>query len=180
MRQIIAAIIFISAAVGVFWGWTIPMLTQMQALQKDMADLNGVMSRFYDLRQIKNDLTITYNSINPKDYMQLNRMAPYSIREGDLIVEFEGLTAADGMVLKRIDIKPTHKEEKSVQFVAKDSAESISVDLVIDGSYASLKAFLHKVEDSLRVINVKTLSFVAGDKDFYEFNITAEAYFQKK
>lgn len=180
MRQIIVAVIFIGAAIGVFWGWTMPMLDQMQALQKDIADLNGVMSRFYDLRQIKNDLTTTYNSISSTDYAQLNQIAPHTIQEGDLIVEFENLAAANGMVLKRIDIKPVAKEEKSVQLATKDSAESISVELVVDGSYGALKAFLRQVEGSLRVIDVKTLSFVAGDKDFYEFNITAEAYFQTK
>ncbi len=180
MRQIIVAVIFIRAAIGVFWGWTMPMLGQMQALQKDIADLNSVMSRFYDLRQIKNDLTTTYNSISSKDYAQLNQIAPHSIQEGDLIVEFENLAATNGMVLKRIDIKPAAKEEKSVKLATRDSADGISLNLVIDGTYGSLKAFLRQVEDSLRVVDVKTLSFVAGDKDFYEFNITAEAYFQKQ
>ncbi|MEK7647223.1 MAG: hypothetical protein AAB378_02505 [Patescibacteria group bacterium] len=179
MRQIIVAVIFISAAIGVFWGWTMPMLNQMKVLQKDISDLNGVMSRFYDLRQIKNDLTAVYNSISSKDYAQLNQIAPNSVKESDLIVEFEGLASANTMVLKRVDIKPTPKEVKGVKLATKDSAEGISINLVIDGSYASLKSFLRQAEDSLRVIDVRTLSFLAGDKDFYEFNVTAEAYFQK-
>lgn len=174
------AVIFISAAVGVFWGWTMPILDQTQSLKKDIADLQGVMSRFYDLRQIKNDLTTTYNSISSKDYAQLNQIAPKSVKEGDLIVEFERLALVNGMVLKRVDIKPTPKEEKSIKLATKDSAEGISINLAMDGSYESLKSFLRQVEDSLRVIDVKTLSFSAGDKNFYEFNIMAEAYFQKR
>lgn len=181
MKQTIIAIIFIGAAGGIFFGWSIPITENIKNLSKDIGDSEGVLGRFYDLRKSKNELTQVYNSISARDYDRISKIVPLVAGEGDLVIEFENLAKENGLLLKKIDVKyAIESEKKAIIPKEKPLYEIASVTLAMDGSYNSFKSFLSKLENSLRVIDIKTLSFNAGESDFYEFNISAQAYFQNK
>lgn len=180
MKQAIIAIIFIGAAGGMFFGWSAPITQNTKNLAKDIGDLEGVLGRFYDLRKSKNELMQIYNSISARDYDRISKIVPLAAEEGNLVVEFENLAKENGLLLKKIDVKYAVESEKKA-IVSKEKRlpyEIASVSLAMDGSYNSLKSFLSDLENSLRTIDIKTLSFNAGESDFYEFNISAQAYFQ--
>jgi len=178
MKQTIIAIIFIGAASGIFFGWSAPITENIKNLSKDIRDLEGVLGRFYDLRKSKNELMEVYNSISARDYNRILEIVPLAAGEGDLAVEFQNLAAENNLLLKKIDVK--YAVESGKKSVIKEILpyKTASISLTLDGSYDSLKSFLSKLENSLRVIDIKTLSFNAGTSDFYEFNILAQAYFQ--
>ena len=179
MKQVIIAIIFIGAAGAMFFGWSMPITENIKNLKKDIEDLDGVLGRFYDLRKSKNELTQIYNSISARDYNRVSKIVPLAADEGDLVVEFENLTDESGLLLKKINVQyAAGGEKKAIISKEKPPYEIASVSLAMDGSYNSLKSFLAKLENSLRVIDIKSLSFNAGDVDSYEFNISAQAYFQ--
>jgi hypothetical protein len=50
----------------------------------------------------------------------------------------------------------------------------------VTASYKTFKNFLGDLERSLRIIDVKTLSFSAGDKDQYEYNLEINSYWLKQ
>ncbi|MBI2627977.1 MAG: type 4a pilus biogenesis protein PilO [Candidatus Niyogibacteria bacterium] len=181
MKQIIIAIIFIGAAGGIFFGWSVPITENIKNLSKDIKDLEGVLSRFYDLRKFKNELMGVYNSISARDYNRILEIVPLAAGEGNLVVEFGNLAKENNLLLKKIDVKyAVESEKKAVVIKEKLPYETASISLSLDGSYNSLKSFLSKLENSLRIIDIKTLSFNAGANDSYEFNISAQAYFQAR
>jgi len=180
MKQILLSIIFIAGAVGVFFGWTQGTLDQIAAINDDKKSLEDVLSRFYELRKTKNDLTEKYNSIRAEDINRLEEIIPYSANEGELIVEFENLTRDHGLLLKQINISPEQEKKSSVLVLEEERYKDVPITLTIDGSYFSFKEFLASVEKSLRIIDIESISFNAGGLDSYEFVISAKAYFKKQ
>lgn len=179
MKQLILAVILTAAAIGMFFGWTQGMLDKISAVQKEKQSLEDVLSRFYDLRKTKNELIEKYNSITIQDLEKLREIIPESTNEGDLIVEFENLTSDHGLLLKQIDIKHIDEKRGISLIVGEKPFKELPISLTVDGSYTSIKEFLASIEKSLRIIDIESLSFNAGDIDSYEFSISAKAYFQK-
>ena len=47
------------------------------------------------------------------------------------------------------------------------------------GPYKSFISFLGNLEKNLRLIEIERITFIAGDADSYEYNITANTYWKK-
>ena len=57
--------------------------------------------------------------------------------------------------------------------------ELIGLSFSVAGTYTNLRAFLADLERSLRIVDVRALSFTAGDKDSNEYSIELDTYWFK-
>ena len=179
MKQLIIAIIFVGAAAGIFFGWTQPLLSQTSELKQNKQALQDVIAKFVDLRKTKNDLIDQYNSINRQDLIKLRQIVPEYTNEGDLIVAFESLAKDHGLLLKQIDVKHITEQTGTGLVIKKQAYSSLPISIVVDGSYESFKLFLSSIEKSLRVIDINSITFNAGELNSYEFSIKGQAYFKQ-
>lgn len=181
MRQIVLAVIFILIAVGLFFGLTTGVLDKVNAARAERASLQDVRTRFNDIRKAKNELIDAYNSVSEDNIARINKVAPSSVNEGDLLVAFEKMSKSNGLLLKSIEIKPAVKQDVGVLVVKEDPYDTVSIMATLDGSYESLKAFLGDLDKSLRIIDITSLSFHVGDNSStYEYLLEARAYLKKQ
>jgi Tfp pilus assembly protein PilO len=182
MKSLIIAAIFLVGAIGMFFGASTKILDNITAKNQEKATLEDVLGQFNDIRKAKNDLIDAYNAVSETDMAKISGVVPLTTREGDLLVAFDNMTKDNGLLLKRIDIKPSAAKDTGLLMAEEAPFDKVAISLVLDGSYESFSSFMKNgIEKSLRIIDMKSLSFHAGDQSTsYEFNVEAAAYMQKQ
>lgn len=181
MKQIILSAAFLLLAVGLFFGATTNVLDKVNAARAERASLQDVLKRLEDIKKIKIDLVNAYNSVSEENFARINKVAPANASEGDLLVAFEKMSKSNGLLLKSIEIKPVTKQDTGLLIVKEDPYDTVAISVKLDGSYDSLKSFLGDLEKSLRITDVTSLSFQAGESaTTYEYSLEAHAYLKKQ
>jgi len=96
-----------------------------------------------------------------------------------LSVEIESVTKNSGLTLKDIDVKKPEDTQKSSFEDQKTGVGKILVTMKAVGPYKSFVSFLENMEKNLRLIEIERITFIAGNADSYEYNITADTYWKK-
>lgn len=113
----------------------------------------------------------------------------------NLLVQFETIALANGLILESINFSQTDEEnQKQSGAIQWDSAggppktkgpfQSSEIELALSGTYSAFKNFLKALENNIRASNVESISFGAGKLlgesglDFFEFKLKAEVYYQ--
>lgn len=182
MKPLIIAIIFLAGALGMFFGVSTKILDTITAKNEEKATLTDVLKQFSEIRKAKNDLIDAYNAVSETDMAKISGIVPSSAREGDLLVAFENMTRDSGLLLKRIDIKPSTAKDTGLLMAEEAPFDKVAISVVLDGSYESFGSFLTSgIEKSLRIMDLRALTFHAGDQSTsYEFAVEADAYMQKQ
>ena len=181
MKQLILSAVFLVLGVGLFFGITTSVLDQVNTKRAERDALADILNRFNDIRKIKNDLINSYNSISEEDLSKLNEVVPPNAKEGDLLVTFENMAKDSGLLLKNIEIKSAVPKDTGLLVVSEDPYDKVSITLTLDGSYEALRSFLSNLERSMRILDVKALSFhAASSATSYEYSMEVTAYMKKQ
>lgn len=176
MNQLIAIILLI-AALAIFIFWIQPLWKEVGVLKLERVAFEETLKRFSELREARDDLLSKYNSVSQDDMVRLRRMLPTTPDGGGIIVELEALGRKHGLLLKQVGIAQVGKAIGTTITTKKKGHEIVQVNFSLSGSYGSFRTFLKDIERSLRIIDITSISFVAGSVDSYEFLIQARSYF---
>jgi len=182
MARNITSLLFLLAAVGLFWFWTKPVLNTIDVLVAEKTTFDEALSNSRELQQLRDDLLVKYNSITASDLEKLSKMVPPEPRITELMVEMSDVSRNVDVTVARLDAR---ESTVSMGIVSLPSSDKLSdyqkVDLNIDvvASYENFITFLNEIERSLRIIDVDRISFFSNADNFYTFNISAVSYFRR-
>lgn len=101
-----------------------------------------------------------YNSINPADIKNINEILPEKPEKEKLISQLEKLVMQNGLLMTGIKITGGKAEDPVQSANPIDQIGELKVGIDIMGSnYKSLISLLNSLENNLRIINIKKLSF---------------------
>ncbi len=171
------SIIITGAAAGLFFMKTSPVLDHVAQLEKTrMAYYNAEQSNaeFQNLLKEKNDIFIRISDSNIKF---LDELLPDSIDNVKLIIDINQIASNNGMTIKNISIKGNDNSA-----IGPDSRPYgiATLGFSVSGPYETFQKFLAALETSFRIIDVTSLSFSAGDKNQYDFNLEVKSYWLKQ
>lgn len=171
MRYLFSIILFVAIlAMIVFWDR--PLWQEIQDLQNERGAFESTVLKITDLRKTRDNLIQTYNSISQKDIKRVNKMVPDKAATGSLIVQMANLTNESNLLLKSINIS-----EAGGSGGTDGSYQVVDLSLTVSGSYSRFLKFLEKIEKSLRLIDVTSISFtIAGAVDSQDFSLEAKSY----
>lgn len=175
----IMSIIFLGAAAILFFTWTQPIFDDVKSLYYKEQTLNTMLANFTEFQTKRDNVLSNYNAINKDDLARLNKFLPSMANAVDLVVEIEDITKASGLILKDIDVKKPEDIQKSSFEEQKTGVGKILVTMKVVGPYKSFVSFLENLEKNLRLIEIEKITFIAGNADSYEYNITADTYWKK-
>ncbi|MBU2109753.1 type 4a pilus biogenesis protein PilO [Patescibacteria group bacterium] len=179
MFRSILSIIFIAAAIVIFFTWTQPYIKEIKDLRSQNNIINENLANLKELQSMRDEILSKYNSISQLDLDRLNKILPSQANAIELIIEIENIAKSVGMSLKNIDVSvPEEKQEVSSTDKAK-IANIIPVTIRVTGPYSSFIAIMENLEKNLRLVDIEKITFLSGDTDLYEYNITALAYWKK-
>jgi len=173
------SIIFVGVAAMIFFTWTQPIFNDIKSLYGEEQTLNTTLANFKVFQTKRDNVLSQYNAISKDDLTKLNRFLPSMSNAVDLVVEIENIAKVSGLALKDIDIKKPEDTQKSSFEDQKSGVGKILVTMKVVGPYKSFVSFLGNLEKNLRPIEIERITFISGNADSYEYNITADTYWKK-
>jgi Tfp pilus assembly protein PilO len=183
-RSLIAIILIIASVLG-FVLFVGPQYQDVVALRTEESQLKDVLANSRTLQQKRDQLLKTYNEMSPADVARLEKMVPNNADNVKLILELQTLASKYGLELRTAALSEEEEMDRTqrtqVQIATRDYG-TISLDLVVRGSYEGFVGFISDVEKSLRIIDVESLAFrsEANNPSVFQFNISLNTYWLKQ
>jgi Tfp pilus assembly protein PilO len=177
--KLIMPIIFILAGIGSFVFFTNPRYQDLQEKlveQREIAEANTQANR---LRAERDRLTSERAKITLDEEKRLEKLLPNSVENVGLIIDIDNIAQRHGMVVR--NSKVTEATTRSGSTIGPDSKKygSISLSFSVTSDYVNFMNFIRDLEDSLRLVDVSSLSFSSARDNQYNFNITLQTYWLK-
>lgn len=183
MKGVFPIIALVVAGV-VFYFYVDPTYTQIKELRKEEATLNTALSRALELQATRDQLLSRYNTFSPEDLARLEKMLPDHVDNVRLALDMDSLASQYGMRIRNVSIEaPDEKKTKSrqTQTVGPDERtyESMVLSFTVSGQYDTFRTFLTDLEQSLRLVDIESLSFTSTDVGLYDFTVSLRTYWLK-
>ncbi|MEX0933696.1 MAG: type 4a pilus biogenesis protein PilO [Candidatus Paceibacterota bacterium] len=176
MNQYIIPVVILAATVGVFLGFTDPLYQEIKQIQNQSTQLRDALENTKTIQEVRDRLLARFNDIEKSDLDRLERMLPGKIDNVRLILEIDEVASRHGMLVKDIGVLKQNADEDSIGPDVKPYG-SLDLAFTITGSYDSFRAFLSELEQSLRVIDIRAILFIANTSEtIHEYSITVRAY----
>lgn len=91
---------------------------------------------------------------------KFSAMVPVQRETAEIISTIDTITTGTGMSLIELDIR---EESRSRRGQKKEATEEVTINIELEGSYASFKSFLGQLERNVRLMNVESLDIDQGN-----------------
>lgn len=170
-------LIIISLVVSVFY--TRPLFEEISTLGEEKASLDGFLEDSKNLRSILSQKESDYNNLDSSKVEKLNILLPDNINNIKLIKDIDDIAKKHNMKLRNIDIKAERAGEFNEESAGRDYGVA-NIRFSVSTNYDSFKIFMTDLENSLRLVDVTSLSFNAGEKGLDEYNVELKTYWLKE
>jgi Tfp pilus assembly protein PilO len=196
MRFIIPILLIVLSG-GLFWLFTNPTWTEVKALRAEQAEYDQALFNAKQLEIIRNDLLSKTGKFAEKDVERLEKMVPDNVDNIRLIIEIENIAAPHNLTIRNVKYDGDVKAEgsttadqdarKATEATKKGAKENknystFNLEFSTQGTYEDFVAFITKLENSLRIVDITGLSFTAGEteaKNVYKFDVKIKTYYLK-
>ncbi|MBK5215275.1 MAG: hypothetical protein JJE53_00480 [Candidatus Pacebacteria bacterium] len=195
--RLIFSISFIIISIALFFVFTDPMYGDIRRLNTEVNTYNTALSNSTELQKTRDDLIEIYKNVKNEDKANLEHFLPTTIGNIQLILEIEKIASLHGMPIKDIKFETKSLEEgivnkDNVVVAEKDPKDYLPygvfpMEFVIEGRYDDFVDFLKDLELNLRLVDVKSISFLvpsagAGETtnpNIYSYTLKIEIYWLK-
>jgi len=189
--NLIAPIIFILSALGVFFGYIDPNYKgsaapanpndyttySISALESELAKYQDVAKSSVSIVAERDNLVQKKNTISDADQMRLERMLPSNIDNIRLIIEITQIAQGRNLVAKNITIGDTTSAADTVApGQTANQYGTLKLSFTVNASYPAFISFLQDLENNLRLVDISNITFSSNDTGFYDFNVTLKTY----
>jgi len=124
----------------------------------------------------QNELAAARNAIDPADLARLAALLPDSVDNVGLILDLNALAARSGLSLANVDVLTTSPAAAASASAGTNPVGSVDLSLSAVGTYSSLVTFLHGVEKSRRLLDVRDIVVKGSDTGVYTYQMKITLY----
>lgn len=173
-----------------FFMYTQPGYDNARALEAEIDQYDQALEKATELQQIKQSLLSRYNAFNPADLDRLQKLLPDHVDNVRLVLDLDNLAARHGMALQNVVISNPASEGGASGVIgaigtAQQKYDSLTLKFATLGSYGNFKVFLQDLENSLRIVDLVSLSLErssekgVGGEELFSYDITLRTYWLK-
>jgi len=179
-RQIFSTFLII-ISVTAFLMYVNPNYEEVRILKAESKEFDEALVKSRELHRVRDGLLSKYNTFSSTDLKKLEKLLPDNVDNVRLILDLDGIASRHGLQVSNLSIAT---EEKDVSKVVTDSSSQvgkIGLSLKVNASYNDFKNFVRDLEQSLRIVDVKSLNFApkTGVDEKIDFNLTINTYWLK-
>ena len=177
MFNVLLSTIIIGVSAGLFFIKTSPVLDSVVAIEKTRVQLAEAEKSNEEFQELLKQKNIVFSQMDNTKRVLLNKLIPDSIDNVKLIIDINQIASENGMTIRNISIKGN-----DTSAIGPDTRPYgvATLGFSVSGPYETFVKFLGALEMSLRLIDVTSLSFSAGDKNQYEYNLEVQSYWLKQ
>lgn len=178
------AIIFIAASLGLFFLFTNKTYQTIKVQKAEVAEYQKALNQSRDILAKRSELADKYNNFKPADLKSLEKLLPNYVDNIKLILDMNGIAKKYGMNLKSIKVNDGKLDPNvtSNQKIGPSSSSysSIAMSFKVSASYENFVKFMRDLEQSLRIVDVTSLSFRANPDGVYDYSVSIRTYWLTK
>lgn len=189
MNRLILPLIYLLIAIGLFYGFTSGQLEKVSARRVERAELVAALDRAAELRAEAERLRNEYYSFTDEERERLNKMIPDNVDNVRLIIDINNIASRYGMIVKDAKVKTEAGADEdattdaSARLIENPSGAisqgTVTIVFNVTGTYEVFRQFLGDLASSLRLVDIKKLSFKSSDKDAYQYTVELSTYWLK-
>lgn len=196
MLRYITPLILIGAAVGVFLLVADPLFTEAKGYRATEQSYNTALANSRQLKAVRDELLVRYNSFTTSDLLRLERMLPDNVDNIRLVIEIEKIASQYGMALRDVAFETVQAEDPAAAlqegaFVTEtpeslllDSRDygTFSLSFTTRGTYANFVRFLGDLERNLRIVDIDSIKFSSEEgatAGIYDYDFEIQTYWLK-
>jgi len=178
MIKFLLPIIFLAISASLFFLYIDPEFKNIEGLKQEEQLFSNALDNSKELQGIRDDILAKYNSFSADDLERIEKMLPNHIDNVRLVRDIDGVASKYGMTLRNVSIDVS---ANALDNVGPD--ENIIGTMVlgfsVSGPYKTFLSFIRDLEKSMRIVDVVEVSFIASDKDLYEYKVNLKTYWLK-
>ncbi len=190
MSNLISTLLLI-ASIAVFLGYINPTYRAVTGKQdvkeRSIAELrqewdryDGALTKTREIETKRTGLLARYNAIPIEDRERIEKLLPDHIDSVRLIIDINNIASQYGMTLKNIALSESENTEaltgQGSIGPSGDQFKAVGLKFGVSGSYEDFRSFLADLEQSLRLVDIKTISFAAAKGEDYDYSVTISTY----
>jgi len=176
-----------------------PLYNNVQSLRVDVSIYNKALNNSTTLQKERDSLLEKYRDISDKDKARLNSFLPNTVNNIKFILEIEQIANIHGMPLKDIKFDNAQNNNNNMasgnnMIISTNNLKSkpygiFPVEFVTQGSYNSFLLFLKDIEHNLRIMDIKSISFIVPNPvtksksginpNIYSYKLNVDTYWLK-
>ena len=175
------AFILLLLSVGLFYAVFMPRYEKVQGLVSQQDQYKEVLANVSQLGQIRDDLEVKYQNTPAQEVARLEKILPSNVDTVNLAMNFDSIAARYGISIKSIRTVESKVDTGSgiIQTNGNKPYERVTVSFSFISTYENFRKFMTDIEKSLRIIDVKSVSFQTTESGIYEFQVSVQTYWLK-
>ncbi|MBC8464832.1 MAG: type 4a pilus biogenesis protein PilO [Parcubacteria group bacterium] len=175
MPYIIFTIALLVASGGVFFGFTDERYAVIQGLEKEKEELARAAEKMNELNEVRDAILARRASFSSEDIERLEKALPDNVDNIRLINDLDGIASQYNMLVRGASVSFAMDASGDI-IVDENEYGVVTVQFSVSGPYQTFLNFLDKLEHSLRIVDVTSISFSSSEEDFYEYGISLQTY----
>jgi hypothetical protein len=172
-----SSLILLILAVALFYVFTSPEYQKVKALQASATEYSDVIDNVSKIADSRDALLVDYDAIPLAERDRLSKVLPDNVDTVRLALDLDTIARRYNIALKNVQVE--RADSNSSLAVLPDSTvpyQKVVVTFGFNASYENFARFLGDLEKSLRIMDVKSVSFRVNDNGFYEHEMKVETY----
>jgi Tfp pilus assembly protein PilO len=174
-------IILIIISVAIFFLFIDPQYEEIQKLRKQKSDNDNMLQLSRELQRKRDLLQSSYNNISIEDRRQLEKLLPDTVDNVRLILDINNIAEQYGISIQNIDVSKdngdsSRKTNVSTSVDRTTDIGTIRLGFTVTASYEIFMTFMKDLEETLRVVDIRSLNIRQGQGSFMSYEVVIDTY----
>lgn len=158
MFRTILSLLMIGAGAGAVLLYAQPEYERFAEYDQETQRLEEALETAEELRVKRDELQSRLNSFTQEDYDRLEKVLPSNVDNVQLSIDMTEIARSLGLVLNDVQVNV----EDASSLVTEDAVTplgEVEITVGVSGTYSQVLRFVERVEGSLRIMDIQSLSF---------------------
>ncbi|PIP73978.1 MAG: hypothetical protein COW88_00175 [Candidatus Lloydbacteria bacterium CG22_combo_CG10-13_8_21_14_all_47_15] len=170
-------ILLLAISIGIYIGLIEPLNRDVAHIKAGVAEFDTALAKAKELQAVRDGLIGRYNEFPLSDLERVEKLLPDNVDNVRLIMDIDNIANRYKMALKNTRIIARGQEQPGGGMPA--GVGTVGLSFSVSAPYETFLAFLNDLEQSLRIVDIGSITFTAGDVDFYEYSVLLNTYWLK-
>ena len=175
------ALLLLLISVVVVYAVGFPYYDKIMILRNQSSQYKESLEKVDVLIKTRNDLEAKYKNMPQDEIAKLEKVLPDNVDTVNLAVNFDSIAAKYGISIKKISTVDSVDQSGAaiIQDTTGGAYKPVTVVFSFTAAYQDFRDFIGDIEQSLRITDIKSVSFETKEKGLYEFSLAVQTYWLK-
>ncbi len=177
--KVLYPILAVGVAFALFYFYIDPTYTNIKVERERLSTLESSLEKTAQLTEERDALISKRDNIPPNDVARLEKLLPDHVDNIRLVLDISKMAESHLMRLRNMSIDDANQNANALTSTDQNAVESLVLSFSVSGTYATLRAFVRDLEQSLRIVDIESMRLSATDSGIYELNIAMRTFWVK-